>query len=616
MIKRGQITIFIIIAIILVAGVALFFTVRKQSPVTSVDKNLEPAYQTFLDCLEQDAQNGVDILGTQGGYIYPPKFEPGSSYMPFSSQLEFMGSGIPYWYYVSGNNVAKEQVPSKEKMEQDLGQFISEKIKDCNFDDYYREGFQIDLNPEDLKATASINDNTIDVSLKAQLSITDGESATIVRDHKIQINSRLGKFYKTARQIYDKEQKDMFLENYGIDDIRLYAPVDGVELSCAPKTWVAQDVVKDLQNAIEANTLALKTKGNYYTVGKNNKYFIIDLPTDESVNFLNSKNWPYKVEISPVEGDVLIAQPVGNQPGLGILGFCYIPYHFVYDVSYPVLVQIYNNDEVFQFPLAVVIKGNKPREALKDAQAVDIGLPELCTYKNTSVKVNVYDNSLRPIDADVSFECFGTRCDIGKTLQGELIANYPACVNGFIRAKADGYVDGKYQYSTNKAGEVSIVLDKKYDIDVTLKKNNLFTNESAIVSFVSDKNSVTISYPEQKIVSLSEGQYNVSVYSYSSASINLQEQIQKQCVDIPNTGVLGLFGGTTKKCFDIKIPAQIVTQALAGGGNQNYYIAESELQKSGNVEINYGGFSTPMKIEDLQTNYEVVQIQGLDITFK
>ena len=48
--------------------------------------------------------------------------------MPFSSQLNFLGDFIPYWYYVSGNNIQKEQMPSKNDMEEQLEEFIEEKI--------------------------------------------------------------------------------------------------------------------------------------------------------------------------------------------------------------------------------------------------------------------------------------------------------------------------------------------------------------------------------------------------------------------------------------------------------------------------------------------------------
>jgi len=62
--------------------------------------------------------------------------------MPFSSQLNFLGNPVPYWYYVSGNNVQKEQVPSKNEMENQLEDFIEEKINKCVFDEYYEQGFE------------------------------------------------------------------------------------------------------------------------------------------------------------------------------------------------------------------------------------------------------------------------------------------------------------------------------------------------------------------------------------------------------------------------------------------------------------------------------------------
>lgn len=616
MLKRGQITIFVIIAILIVATVVLIITVRKQITPGEISKNLEPVYQNFLDCIEQDTRNGIDILGTQGGYIYLPDFEQGSSYMPLSSQLDFFGNPVQYWSYVSGNNIMREKVPSKNDMEKDLEKYISESITDCDFQAYYDQSYQIDINSEDIKADVLINDNNVGVDLNAGLSISDQENAVFIENHNINLNSKLGKFYNTARKIYDKEKNEMFLENYGIDVLRFYAPVDGVEVSCAPLTWSTDNIINDLQNAIESNTLALKTKGNYYSLNdKNNKYFIVDVSTDENIQFLNSKNWPYKIEINPADGNLLIAKPVGNQPGVGIIGFCYVPYHFVYDVIYPVLIQVYNEDEIFQFPIAVVIKGNKPREAIKEAEAVDISLTELCNYKNTKVSVNVYDSSLNPVDADISFECFGTRCDIGQTSQGHLEANFPQCVNGFVRARSDGYLDSKIQVSTNLEAEIDLLLDKKYSLDVVLKRNGVVSNENAIVSFVSDKLSETISYPEGKTVSLSEGQYLISIYSYSSSSINLQEEIKEECIDIPSTGISGIFS-TQRKCFEIKIPSQIISNALSGGGKQDYYAVESELKNSRTIEIDYTGFSNPNSIEDLQNNYESVELEDLQIIFK
>ena len=125
--KRGQVAIFIIIAIIVVVGVVLYFTL--SSPVEeTIPQNVRPVYDFYLSCLEEHSRQGINLLGEQGGFIESPEFIPGSQYMPFSSQLDFFGQPIPYWMYVSGNNLLKEQVPGKADMEDQLGVYVEERI--------------------------------------------------------------------------------------------------------------------------------------------------------------------------------------------------------------------------------------------------------------------------------------------------------------------------------------------------------------------------------------------------------------------------------------------------------------------------------------------------------
>ena len=62
-----------------------------------------------------------------------PEYEAGSEYMPFSSQLDFLGNPIPYWYYVSGNNIQREQVPSKNRYGKRIRKIYRFKIKNLFF---------------------------------------------------------------------------------------------------------------------------------------------------------------------------------------------------------------------------------------------------------------------------------------------------------------------------------------------------------------------------------------------------------------------------------------------------------------------------------------------------
>ena len=604
--KMGQVTIFIIIAIIIIAAIAAYFIFRNQLIRIGISADMQPVYTTFLSCLEERTLTGVSVLESQGGYIELPEFEQGSDYMPFSSQLNFLGNPIPYWYYVSGNNFEKEQVPTKTEMENQLESFINEKIRGCVFDGYYEQGFEI-IQGEP-KANVLIRNNDIVVNLNMNVNIKKANESANVANHQITVKTNLGSLYDSARKVYDYEQSNLFLENYAVDTLRLYAPVDGVEITCSPKVWNADSIFSQLKEAIEINTIALTTQGD-----KDN-YFNVKIPVSEEVRFLNSRDWTYSYEVNPSQGNVLIANPVGTQQGLGILGFCYVTHHFVYNIKYPVLVQVQRGEEIFQFPLAIVIQGNKPRKAL-DASAYEISSPEICNYKNTQLQVRTLDDGGNSVNADISYECFGEVCSIGKTSSGTLSSDFPQCVNGFVIAKADGFEETKYMFSTTQSGSVDVIMGKLYpkSIDLNVDGNNY--NGRAVITFTSGDISKTILYPEQKKIELSEGDYEIEVSIYDQASLKLQAGTYKQCIDVPS-GIGGLFGVKEKKCFDVQIPSQIISNVLSGGGKKSYYITKSELVRSNLLEINAPSLPEPKTIEDLQNNYNLFDSKELEITFK
>ena len=626
--KKAQVTVFIIIAIIIIVGIVVYFALRGQIFVKEVPKELLPAYNYFLDCVKEETKQASSLMGSQAGYIETPDFEPGSAYMPFSSQLDFFSTSVPYWYYISGNGLVKEQIPSKQEMENQLSDYLAERILECNFNSFESQGFEIefgDINNLDV----SIKDNEVDVNIDMPMTISFGEVTSVINNHKIIADTRLGKFYNLARKIYDKEQENLFLENYGIDVLRLYAPVDGVEISCAPKIWLQSEIKSEFKQALESNVQAIKIKGSYYSLGKKqNSYFVQDIgeqigATGENINLIYSQNWPTKISVYPDE-EPLIAEPVGMQEGLGILGFCYVPYHFVYDVAYPVLIQIYDLEEVFQFPIGVVIDKNKPREGLKGAAVLDAE-PEICKYKNQEIGVYTYNTELEPVESDIGFECIGQRCSIGKTeITGDgsdndayLAGLFPQCVNGYITARAEGYAKKRTLVSTNAESEINIILDKLYNNTVELQIDGALASEQnnyAVISFISEDNSQTIAWPQQKEIMLSEGQYDISVYVYRNSKITIPGIKKEQCSEVPKSGLLGLLGGTEEKCFNVDIPSYELTNVISGGGKNKDYLTEGQIE-NGKLKINVGSLPLPQNLEQLQDNYNLLETQTVDLEF-
>ncbi|MBR9704991.1 hypothetical protein GOV12_06265 [Candidatus Pacearchaeota archaeon] len=620
--KKSQVTVFIIIAIIIVVLIVLFFIFRGNIVRSDIPKEVEGVYSYYLSCIDYEAKNGALLLGQGAGYIDSPEFSPGSYYMPFSSHLGFLGNSIPYWFYVSGNGRLHENIPTIGDMEEELDEYVREGLSECDFSSFEDRGFKVILG--DSIVSTTIRDNIVESKVNQNINIKIGKKSWQGQSHSVETRSNLGKFYFLSKKIYDNNKENMFLEKYGVDILRLYAPVDGSDISCLPKIWSLNDVRNDLVSALEANTPFIKIKGDYYDLkSEDNKYFVQDIGEDTpfNVNFMYSTDFPMKIEVWPDEDSdgVLRADPVGLQEGLGMLGFCYVPYHFVYDMYYPVLIQMYSEDEMFQFPLVVIIDKNQPRVSLGGTSGPNV-LPELCTKMNTKITVNTFDTNLEPVESHIRFKCFDTACDIGDTVNdgvdASLTKEFPQCGNGYIIAISEGYETKKELATTINEGIFNIVLDKKYKLNAEVKSMGSEIDGRAIVSFVKENGTTyTLSYPEMKEIELTEGQYEIKTYVYSDSNINLKGSTTVKCVDVPKGAILGMFGVTEEKCFNMEIPDQTIDSAVSGGGTQVHYISESELRENNKIIIEPIIFGAPEKIEDIQVNYNAVDIAKLNIYF-
>jgi len=593
---RGQVTIFIIIAIVIVGGVIVYFSLRSDR-VESLSVEMRPVYDYYLSCIESHTRDGISLLGEQGGYIELPAFEPGSAYRPFSSQLNFLGQPVPYWMYVSGNNLLREQVPTKSGMEEQLAEYVRERVGDCDFSDFEQAGY--DVYVDEGLVDIDVNEYDVAVGVGSRLTIYLGNQSAVVSDHELSVDSKLGRFYDLAKDVYDYEKVEMFLEKYALDVMRLYAPVTGTEIGCAPKIFVDEEIRSDIIEGLIANIPSVKLEGSYYDLTSQERgYFVEDVGVnvDENVNFLYSPAWPTKIEIY---GDRVV-KPIGMQEGLSVLGFCYVPYQLIYDINFPVMVQFYDNDEIFQFPVAIMIEKNQAREAVPSVSGASIESP-VCDYKNQPVTIRTYDSNLNPVEARISFKCLNSVCNIGETVvaggDAVLSSGLPQCVNGFIQASADGFADRKYQISTNEEGVANIVLSRKYRVPLDLGGVS-----KALVTFTSDEYSATVMYPETSELELIEGSYNISVYAYADTPLKFPAINDRVCTDVPESGFSGILGSEVEKCFEINIPESEVAMAVVGGGRTVEYITEDQMARSNELNINVPLFGVPSNLEELQAN--------------
>lgn len=613
MMKKGQIAVFVVVAIAILA-IILVIVFNKES-VSFQNSDFQEVYDYYASCIEDYTNIGIELAGTRGGRIYDSDFEQASDYSPFSSNFNFLGETLPYWYYLSGNGISRINPPSKSDIESDIEKFITNEMINCDFSDFYEKGYEINRNElKEKDVNVQIEDNKVLVNVQNEVSVKKGDVAESKKTFNFDINNKLGKNYELAKNIFDKEMQEMFLEGYALDVLRLYAPVDGVELSCSPEIWKTREVADSIKQGLEGNIASIKLNGNYYELNsKEKEYFVMDVDADTQVNFMYNKEWPSRIEIYGSDDELLIAKPVGNQEGMGILGFCYAPYHFVYDVYFPVLVQVIRDDQLFQFPVVVLIDKNLARDSYNYNYDVENKVESVCEFNNQQVEIRVLDNNYNPLNADLDYLCFDERCSVGKTEDGAYIGNAPSCYNGYIRAKAEGYLDKKQLFSTNFESLAEIFMERLYENDVKLDVGGNELNSNAIISFEGDI-SETVFLPSANKIKLVPGLYNVSVYVYGNSSVKIPSSTKKQCVEVARTGLFGIFGGTKEECYDIEIPETNVESALIGGGKKQIYILEDDL-KYGEINLKVQAFKSPTSLEDLQYNYEMFDQGYLDISF-
>lgn len=604
---KAQVTLFVIIGILIIASAGLVFFISKEG---AINKEIMPVESKILECIESTANEGADILGEQGGYIQLPKFEAGNAYIPFANQFNFFGSKLPYWVYTSSNGLIKEQVPTTSLMETQLADYINERINECDLSEFENNNYIIEKE-ESAKSKAVIREKEIYVEIEWPVTVTFGNAKQRVVTHKTSVKNNLGGLYSTAKLIFEKEKKGLIFENYTIDVLTLYAPGTNVELSCAPKIWSKQKVISDLKEALKVNLQSVKFSGDYFSLNKEeNKYFVTNLGKKVSgnINVVYDTNFPTQIEIEPSSNDLLRADPVGIQEGLGMLGLCYVPYHFVYSMEYPLVVQVFDeNYKMFQFSVTVSIKNNMPRGQSAEEQPPEIE-NTFCEYKTTPVQLSIIDRNGRPVNANISYKCHTSLCRIGESENGRLEENFPQCINGFIVAESNGYAASTLQLSTNEEASAVVIMPKKYNLNVeALVSDKLLDKEdNALISFTSPDYSASAYLPEQNEISLPEGVYNITAFVFKKTNITLEKESSNICVKVPKAGVLGALGFEEEECYDVEMPKQELSQVAFGGGETILDITEEELSASSKIEVGITGNPIPKTLDELQTNYNLI----------
>jgi len=180
--KRGQVTIFIIIALILVGIIGIYFSLTgKLDFGNPVDPAIEEVYIFTQSCIEKVAYNALSDIGRNGGYVEPTNL---SAF-----------NGLPY-YISKGEN----HMPSKEIIEKELANYISDALPACTWGFENFPEFTIDQ--ETVKTSTTIENDKVVLNVEYPLRIVHGEDISALKNFKnIEIPVRLGLVYDSIERM-------------------------------------------------------------------------------------------------------------------------------------------------------------------------------------------------------------------------------------------------------------------------------------------------------------------------------------------------------------------------------------------------------------------------------
>jgi hypothetical protein len=136
--KKGQVTIFIIIAIVIVGIVVLvYMLIPKAETGTGFDPGNPIAF--IQNCLQNDLERNVDIISSQGGSLDPELY------------FMYLGSSVEYLCYTNEfyKTCVVQQPLLKQHVEAEIEESISQEVSSCfnNLEENYRaEGYTVTLN--------------------------------------------------------------------------------------------------------------------------------------------------------------------------------------------------------------------------------------------------------------------------------------------------------------------------------------------------------------------------------------------------------------------------------------------------------------------------------------
>lgn len=200
--KRGQVTLFIIIAIIIIAVILIFIYSRQTVFLPTTQENLNAELNKFeknmVECLDESSKDSLELIGRQGGYIIVPE---GTYRLYNDTRISYL------CYNIVNDDRCSNRMLLRETMQEQLSAAIQADINDC------LEVQGSALKPYDVitskspEVSTKIDTENVIVTLDYPITLRSKRDNNQVTKQSFEsiINNPLGKLYDISQEAVNSE---------------------------------------------------------------------------------------------------------------------------------------------------------------------------------------------------------------------------------------------------------------------------------------------------------------------------------------------------------------------------------------------------------------------------
>ncbi len=197
--KRGQVTTFMIVGLVILIIIILLFAVRKtgvgMKSQDYLQSNLDDVKTNINQCIDKQANEVLELIGKQGGYLNPSAYRLYKGY-----RVSYLCFNIP------NTDICANAIVSKAAIEQQLSDYIRVNLPYCfNANDLSKSLFFPDVEVGNLNIKTTIEEQAVIFDIDYPITLKKGDATAKLQPYKKSVEAPLGLLLDTTYDVIESE---------------------------------------------------------------------------------------------------------------------------------------------------------------------------------------------------------------------------------------------------------------------------------------------------------------------------------------------------------------------------------------------------------------------------